>query len=171
MSGDPTGPTQDVVDSIAYSAVVVSLVMVATLIVLGACFYVLKHLNRLRSLRNVRIILAVLLLCWMWSSLVADVSFWQVLQAIFGWLPSDNELEIVCEVYIVVNFGFVEPALLALVGAIFSYKQRGGAVTDWRPWRLLRLAIGLALLSALIQVKLSGFEALHPLYCRMSALR
>lgn len=144
-------PKDDVVDSLAYSIIDCSLVLLVVALSLFSTTFVMRFHHRLKALRFVRIVLCFLLLCWVSGSLVSDVSFWEVVVAVFGWQPSVKERETICQVYVVVSFGFIEAAMLVLIGGMFYRKSRGGAVTMWQPWQLVRRAFEIAFASAVLQ--------------------
>ena len=141
-------------NTLPYSIFEFGVVLLVVLFIILAGCYVLRHRFRLHSLCLVRVLLCFSLVCWVMATLVADVSFWEVVVSITAWQPRTEAREILCEVYVVASFGFLEPMVLALIGGLFHRKSLGGAVTDWRPRQLMLRAFGFALLAALLQAAL-----------------
>jgi hypothetical protein len=141
-------------NTLPYSIFEFGVVLLVVLFIILAGCYVLRHHFRLHSLCLVRVLLCFSLACWVMATLVADVSFWEVVVSITAWQPRTEAREILCEVYVVASFGFLEPMVLALIGGLFHRKSLGGAVTDWRPRQLMLRAVGFALFAALLQAAL-----------------
>ena len=86
-----------------------------------ACVVVCRSRVRVRTLRTLRFLLSFFLFWWVVASLTSGVAFWEVVLSASNWSPHERK-EIVCEVYIVASFGFVEPMVLILVCGIFYRK-------------------------------------------------
>jgi len=134
------------IDGVATAQIV--LTSIIALFVLFAAGYVLRHWRR-QALRVMRLLISLLLLCWVLGTFGANHALRNVSGS--GYQTRIEQRDFLCQVYIVVSLGFVEPCLLAMIGGIFYYKSQDGAVTSWRPLRLLLIAFGLALLVVVVQ--------------------
>ena len=106
---------------IAYSGLECGVALLVALFAFYACVVVCRSRVRVRTLRTLRFLLSFFLFWWVVASLTSGVAFWEVVLSASNWSPHERK-EIVCEVYIVASFGFVEPMVLILVCGIFYRK-------------------------------------------------
>jgi len=112
---------------------------------------VLKQTSGGLVVRNLQLgSLSLLLALWVVGVLASHAALWQM--ALWHVAGISSQLDLLCQADAIWAHGLFEPAALTLILLLFRAKVAGAPTASaWRPWRLIRVALGVGCGFAVLQ--------------------